>query len=106
MRVFFTALLLACFAVQPLQAKEPIQKPLLSSLEELDKAGFGVGYQPAPAPSPVEDPYVGRSELSASDRAKYDRCMDESTSKPTEAGVRIHVGQCRERFLRKPQVSK
>ena len=76
---------------------EQITKPF----DELDKAGIGIGYAPPPSPIPEKDSYKSRSDLGAIARWRYDRCMDDATSKPTQDGMRSASIQCREQFITK-----
>ena len=79
--------------------------PALSSWEELDAAGIGVGYQrPNLAAGerfiedlkPAEPP--PKRELGPTDRWRYESCRTEASKAPTREGVYAGLRVCHEKF--------
>ena len=69
----------------------------LSSWDELDAAGIGIGYQPMSfADEPAEPP--PKRELGPIDRWRYDSCRTEASKAPTREGVRAGLQVCHEKF--------
>lgn len=104
--VLFAALLFVCGCVlaQPQPGKKPATRAL-SSLDELDAAGIGVGYQRPDLAAgerfiedlkPAEPP--PKRELGPIDRWRYDSCRTEASKAPTKEGVRAGLQVCHEKF--------
>ncbi len=86
------------------EKKKPAPRQM-SSFDELDAAGIGVGYQrPNLAAGerfiadlkPAEPP--PKRELGPIDRWRYDSCRTEASKAPTKEGVRAGLQVCHEKF--------
>lgn len=86
------------------EKKKPATRAL-SSLDELDAAGIGVGYQRPDLAAgerfiedlkPAEPP--PKRELGPIDRWRYDSCRTEASKAPTKEGVRAGLQVCHEKF--------
>lgn len=68
------------------------------SFVDLDEQGIGAGYQPNKFEPPPPPPPPLKRALGPIDTWRFESCMKESTSAPTELGVRIGTKRCREKF--------